>query len=83
MADAVIAVRNERMSREWIKQKKNWEMEPGMFDTKSLEKMIDEDWREDVKTCGFVYPISINDDKVMTWMMMKLRVSYGTQPMVS
>ncbi len=54
-----------------------------MFNTMSLEKMIDEDWREDVKTCGFVYPISINDDKVMTWMMMKLRVSYGTQPMVS
>ena len=26
-----------------------------------VEKIIDEDWREDVKTCGFVYPISINE----------------------
>jgi len=45
-----------------------------------VEEIIDEDWREDVKTCGFVYPISIND---AAWMLMILGVSYDTQPTVS
>ena len=26
-----------------------------------VEEIIDEDWREDVKKCGFVYPIFINE----------------------
>jgi len=30
-----------------------------------------------------VYPMSINDAKVMEWMQMKMGVGYGTQPTVS